>query len=230
MEIKNQKAIKDLESIAMDVINGEVEPLTIPSLSIIDQWAVFSFVDIYSICINGTISRDSCVKLKEKILLQYEYFKTRLAYIEVLYYISKKAITSTSGKSCEIIKSLNSGDFLNALKLSLECLDYFENGNIYVKMFEKAVTDKDFKKNAFAAANEEIDELISKHGQDVPYARLIERFYAVANENGIVEMFKQLDPDKFRAMAEEHTPEKTDDIKTLKSIAEKLKAMYGCLK
>ena len=221
------KVIEELDTMAMNVIKGEITPMQICSLSIIDQWAVLSFVNIYSICINGTLSRKSCQELKNKILGQYEYFKTRLAYIEVLYYISKKAITKTSSKSCDIVKALNNNDFENALVLSLECLDVLENGNVYIKMYEKAVKDRDFKKNAFAVANEKIDEYINKYGPDVPYARLIERFYAVTDNDGIAEMFTHLDPDKFRALSEENMPDKSDEPRELRSIAEKLKAMYG---
>lgn len=224
--MKRQRTIKALDNLAMAYIHGEVNTETIFSLCVIDQWAVRSLADIYSMCLFGIQSRDCCKKQKKGVLQQYDMFKTRFAYIEVLYYKLVETVRVTSGKSCEITKALQKCDFMSALKNSLECLDAFQNGNVYMKVFESAVSDEDFKKTALKVAESQVDTLMNAYGPDVPYAKMIERFYAAADEDGMTEIFKYLDPDKYNPLVDE-MPEKSDDEKLKRSVADNMKALYG---
>lgn len=219
------KTITELEKLAMDIINGEIEPIVICSLNIFDQWAVNALANVYSMCLLGIQSRKSCIAEKRAILHQYEYFKTRISSLEALNLKHIETVT-TSSESCNITKALQKGDLLSALKSALICLDAYQSGNIYMKAFEKAVSDSDFKSKALKASQQQIDELMKLYGNDIPYARLIERLYAVADKDRLTKLFAQLDPEKFAAMAEE-MPYKTEDEKTIKIISNSIKALYG---
>ncbi len=208
----------------MDYIHGNIEPVTIFSLCEIDQLIVLGLINIYSSCINGLMSRESCKEMKLKIISQHDLLKSRLVWNETLYRKFIKSVKNTSGKSCEMAKTLKSGDVLETLKLALEILDAFQTGNIYMQIFNKMFTDKDFKKNALTAAKDQIDALYEKYGNEIPYAKMIERFYSAASEDKITEIFKQLDPDRYIVMAE-NVPNKSDIDG--KELTQRLIALYG---
>ena len=220
------KTITELDKLAMALINGEIEPMAIFSLNIFDQWAVRALADVYSMCLQGIQSRKTCIAEKQAILHQYEYFKTRMSFLEALNSKHIDTVTKTSSESCNITKALQNGDILSALKSALICLDSYQSGNIYMKAFEKAVSDPEFKSKALKASNQQIDELMSLYGNDIPYARLIERLFVVADKDRLTKLFAQLDPEKFSAKAEE-MPYKTEDEKSLKIISSSIRNLYG---
>ena len=220
------KTITELDKLAMAIINGEIEPMVIFSLNIFDQWAVRALADVYSMCLLGVQSRKTCIAEKRAILHQYEYYKTRISSLEALNLKHIETVTTTSSESCNITKALQKGDLLSALKSALICLDAYQSGNVYMKAFERAVSDPDFKSKALKASQQQIDELMSLYGNDVPYARMIERLFAVADKDRLTKLFAQLDPEKFSAMAEE-MPYKTEDEKSIKIISNSIKALYG---
>ena len=223
--MKKSVRIKILDEIAMDYIKGKIEPISIFSLNIIDQLIVLGFINIYVNCMNGIISRESCKEMKLKIMMQYELIKSRFIWLEKIYRNFVEIRRDTSGKTCDMAASLKSGDFFETLKLALEIIDKNHGRNIYIHMFNAAYNDKDFKKKALQEGNKQIDELLSKYGNEVPYSKMIERFYSAACEDDIMDVFKQLDPDRYIPLSN-NIPEKSEE-ETNKKISNRLNVLYG---
>lgn len=223
--MEKQNRIIDLDRIAMAVIHGEVESETVWSLCYLDQLTVLSLINIYSICLNGFMSRKTCKKMKLKIFKEHDLLKSRLGWDEVHYQENIEMTRKLSSKKCEVSKALQNGEFWAALESALECLDAMHSGNVYMQLFEEACRDKKTKAKALNVAKSKIDELYAKYGNDVPYAKMIESFYAAADRDDITEVFKYLNPDKYEPLCE-IMEVKTDDEKVKKEIAARIYNLY----
>lgn len=217
--------IDDLDQKARDFINGEVEPLEISGMSIFDMWAVLTLASSYSLAKIGTISQKACAGFKYHILSHYEKFKTRTLFFEKMYDDWIKRTRNYSAKRTELTKALTADAFdcEQVLTLSMEIIDLITKEDIYLKLFQRKCDDKMFKAHSMQAAAKHIDEYIEKLGDNVPYAKLLERFYAATCEDGIAEIFKELDVDGFRDKARRAIPVKKDK---LKGIADSMEKMY----
>lgn len=219
------ETIEELDQMARDFINGEVEPLEISGLSIFDMWAVLTLASAYSLTKIGTISPRACAGFKYHILGHYEEFKTRTIFFEKIYSNWIKRTHDYSAKRTELTKALAADevDCEQVLVLSMEIIDLLTKEDIYLKLFQRKCDDKMFKAHSMQAAAKHIDEYIEKLGDNVPYAKLLERFYAATCEDGIAEIFKELDVDGFRDKARRAIPVKKDK---LKGIADSMEKMY----
>lgn len=218
--------IDDLDQKARDFINGEVEPLKISGLNIFDMWAVLTLASSYSLAKIGTISRKACAGFKYYILSFYEKFKTRTMFFEKMYDDWVDRTHKYSAKRTELTKALAADevDCEQVLVLSMEIIDLLTKEDIYLKLFQRKCDDKMFKAHSMQAAAKHIDEYIEKLGDNVPYAKLLERFYAATCEDGIAEIFKELDVDGLRDKARRAIPVKKNDYK---DIAKSIYQMYG---
>lgn len=218
--------IDELDQKARDFINGEVEPLKISGLNIFDMWAVLTLASSYSLAKIGTISREACAGFKYHILSYYEKFKTRTMFFEKMYDDWVDRTHKYSAKRTELTKALAADevDCEQVLVLSMEIIDLLTKEDIYLKLFQRKCDDKMFKAHSMQAAAKHIDEYIEKLGDNVPYAKLLERFYAATCEDGIAEIFKELDVDGFRDKARRAIPVKKNDYK---DIAKSIYQMYG---
>lgn len=217
--------IDDLDQKARDFINGEVEPLKISGLNIFDMWAVLTLASSYSLAKIGTISRKACSGFKYHILSFYEKFKTRMVFLEKFFSDWVKRMRKYSAKRTELTKALTADevDCEQVIVLSMEIIDLLTKEDIYLKLFQQKQKDRMFKAHSMQAAAKHIDEYIEKLGDDVPYAKLLERFYAATCEDGIAEIFKELDVDGLRDKARRAIPVKKDN---LKGIADAMEKMY----
>ena len=217
--------IDELDQFARDFINGQVTPDRIWSLQLFDMWAVLTMAATYSCTKVGTMDGITCAKLKYVIFNRYEDFRTRTIFFEKMYETWIKNTKAFSGKQCELAKAINSKttDLVYINELSLEIIDLLTKEDTYLKMFQQKCTDKAFMSHAMQTANRNIDYYIQQFGNKVPYARLLEKFYAATCEDKIADMFERLDPEKFRYKAKS-VPVKSDDIKC---IAESIKKTYG---
>ena len=218
--------INELEQMARDFIDGKVEPEKIFSLQIFDLWAALTLCAVYSSTRIGLISQKMCMKMKFNIFNQYEWFRTRTAFFEANYDIWVNQTRDYSCARTELTKALSDKDCsindINVIALGL--IDSLTKENIYLKLYERRMNDKDFQKNAIKAGSENIDSYIAKFGNEIPYAKLLERFYAATVEDNVAELFCQLDPEKFRDYARKSIPVKKDDCK---GIAVSLEKLFG---
>ena len=66
-----------------------------------------------------------------------------------------------------------------------------------------------------------------RYDSEIPYARMIERFYAAADEDGMAEVFKYLDSDRYVPLAEDLKEiDKIDDEKVRKKILDRIGVLY----
>lgn len=217
--------IDELDQIARNFINGEVTPDKIWSLQIFDMWAVLTLASTYSCTKLGTMDGKTCAKIKYVIFNRYEHFKTRTIFFEKMYEIWIENTKAFSSKQCQLAKAINSEtlDLVYINELSLEIIDLLTKDNVYLKMFQRRCTDKAFMAHAVQSANRNIDYYIQQFGNQIPYAKLLEKFYASTCEDKIADMFERLDTEKFRDKAKS-VPIKSDDIKC---IAESIEKTYG---
>lgn len=218
--------IENLDQLARDFINGEVEPLKIHGLNIFDMWAVLTLASTYSLAKIGTVSRVECATLKYHILSHYEMFRTRTVFFEKMYSDWVQRTRDYSSKRTELTKALTADeiDIEKILVLSMSIIDLLTKEDIYLKLFQRKCDDKMFKAHSMQAAEKHIDEFFELLGNDVPYAKLLERFYSATVEDKIADLFKQLDPETFRDKARRGIPLKKDE---LKDIAVSMETMYA---
>lgn len=204
--------IEELDQLARNFINGEVEPLEISGLNIFDMWAVLTLAAAYSCTKIGTMSPKLCANIKYNILSHYEMFRTRTIFFEKMYddWITRTREYST--KRTELVKLIKSedADVTQILAVALRIIDLLTKEDIYLKFFELRQNDKMFKAHALRSANKNIDYLMSKFGEDVPYARLLERFYTATCDDKIADLFEQLDSDHLRDKARRGIPVKKE--------------------
>lgn len=218
------ETIDELDQMARDFINGEVEPMKIHGLNIFDMWAVLTLAATYSLTKMGTISPNLCASFKYHILSHYEKFKTRTLFFEKMYSDWVKRTRDYSSKRTELTKSLTADkvDVEKVLVLSMSIIDLLTKEDIYLKLFQRKCNDKMFKAHTMQAAEKHIDEFFDLFGNEVPYAKLLERFYAATTEDKISDLFIQLDPEKFRDKARRAIPVKKDEYKDIKQSFKKM--------
>lgn len=225
--MKKQKTIKALDDFAMSYIKGEIEPVVIWSLNPVDQITVLSFINIYSSCLQGFMSRESCKAAKLKIMSQHELLSNRISWSETIYcaYISK--VKDAGTKTCDMVKAIKANEPLKALQYAVEALDIYQGGNIYLQMFYAACNDSEFKSKALNEGKEYVEKLSERYDSEILYARMIERFYAAADEDGMAEVFKYLDSDRYVPLAEDLKEiDKIDDEKVRKKILDRIGVLY----
>lgn len=225
--MSNHRAIMidELDQMSRDFINGEVEPLKVRGLSLFDRWAVLTLASAYSLTKMGTISPSACAVFKYDILREYELFKTRAGFHEIMFTEHINRMRDYSVKRTELTKLLASGDadVIEMFVLSLQIIDLLTHEDIYLKLFQQKCNDKMFKAHALRTAANHIDEYREQFGEDIPYAKLLERFYAATCEDGIADLFYELDVEGFRDKARRAIPVKKDDYK---DIAKAMRKMY----
>lgn len=226
--MKKQKTIKVLDDIAMSYIKGEIEPVTIWSLSPIDQITVLSFINIYSSCLQGFMSRDSCKAAKQKIMSQHELLSSRISWSETIYLKFIRIVKDADTKTCEMVKAIKANEPLKALQYAVEALDIYQGGNVYLQMFCAACNDSEFKSKALNEGKEYVEKLGDRYDSEIPYAKIIERFYAAADEDGMAEVFKFLDPDRYTPLADDIKEiDKIDDEKVRNKLLSRICELYG---
>lgn len=220
------RTINELDSLARDFIDGEVNAKKLYGLEVFDLWAVTTLGALYSCTKVGTISQELCVKLKYVILHRYEMFKTRTVFMERIHdrYIENTA--RYCEMKCELARELRSErpDFIKLLGSALMIIDALTREDVYLKMFERRLADGDFKSHALKTACANMKSYEQMFGT-IPYAKLLERFYAQTCEDGTAEIFKQLETDGFRKKACTAVPRKEEE--KAGTVADNLYEMYG---
>lgn len=221
------RTIEELDQMARDFINGAVEPLEIHGLQIFDMWAVLTLSAAYSCTKIGTMSPKLCAAIKYNVLSQYEMFRTRTVFFEKMHddWVSRTKEYST--KRTELVKLIKNedADVTQILILALRIIDLLTKEDIYLKFFELRQNDKMFKGHALRAGSKNIDYLMSKFGDTLPYARLLERFYSATCDDKIAELFQQLDPDHLRDKARKGIPVKKEAAEC-KDVTHSIKKFY----
>lgn len=196
--------IDDIEQMARECIDGSIDAKHVWGLPIFDMWAVLTLGALYSCTKLGMIGAKDCAKMKYVVLNRYEMFKTRTVFFEKMYENWIDRTKRFSGKTSELAKLINSGEELNAADVAasaLELVDLLTHDDVYLNMFHRRMEDVMFMPHVMQGANRQIDSLMDKFGEKVPYAKLIERFYAATNEDGMAKLFEQLDPDFLKRKA-----------------------------
>lgn len=225
--MKKQKTIKALDDIAMSYIHGEIEPVVIWSLCPVDQITVLAFINIYSSCLQGFMSRESCKAAKLKIMSQHALLSSRISWSETIYCAYIGEVKEAGTKTCEMVKAIKANEPLKALQYAIEALDIYQGGNIYLQMFFAACNDAEFKSKALNEGKEYVERLGERYDSEIPYARMIERFYSAADEDGMTEVFKYLDSDRYVPLADDLKEiDKIDDEKVRKKILDRIGILY----
>lgn len=225
--MKNQKTIKALDDFAMSYIKGEIEPVTIWSLCPVDQITVLAFINIYSSCLQGFMSRDSCKAAKQKIMSQHELLSSRISWSETIYLKFIRIVKDAGTKTCEMVKAIKANEPVKVLQYAVEALDIYQGGNIYLQMFYAACNDSDFKSKALNEGKEYVEKLGERYDSEIPYAKMIERFYSAADEDGMTDVFKYLDSDRYIPLADDLKEiDKIDDEKVRKKILDRIGILY----
>lgn len=226
--MKKQKTIKALDDISMSYIHGEIEPEVIWSLCPVDQITVLSFINIYSSCLQGFMSRESCKAAKLRIMSQHELLSSRISWSETIYLKFIKIVKEAGTKTCDMVKAIKANEPLKALQYAVEALDIYQGGNIYLQMFFAACNDSEFKSKALNEGKEYIEKLGERYDSEIPYAKMIERFYAAADEDGMSEVFKFLDSDRYVPLADDiQYIDKIDDEKVRNKMLKRICELYG---
>ena len=181
--------IDDIEQMARECIDGSIDAKHVWGLPIFDMWAVLTLGALYSCTKLGMIGAKDCAKMKYVVLNRYEMFKTRTVFFEKMYENWIDRTKRFSGKTSELAKLINSGEELNAADVAasaLELVDLLTHDDVYLNMFHRRMEDVMFMPHVM---------------QGLPYAKLIERFYAATNEDGMAKLFEQLDPDFLKRKA-----------------------------
>lgn len=226
--MKKQKTIKALDDIAMSYIHGEIEPVVIWSLCPVDQITVLSFINIYSSCLQGFMSRESCKAAKLRIMSQHELLSSRISWSETIYLKFIKIVKEAGTKTCDMVKAIKANEPVKALQYAVEALDIYQGGNIYLQMFSAACNDSGFKSKALNEGKEYVEKLGERYDSEIPYAKMIERFYAAADEDGMAEVFKFLDSDRYVPLADDiQYIEIIDDEKVRNKMLKRICELYG---
>ncbi|MGN1433241.1 MAG: hypothetical protein ACI4XI_06000 [Ruminococcus sp.] len=226
--MKKQKTIKALDDISMSYIHGEIEPAVIWSLSPVDQITVLSFINIYSSCLQGFMSRESCKAAKLRIMSRHELLSSRISWSETIYLKFIRIVKEAGTKTCDMVKAIKANEPLKALQYAVEALDIYQGGNIYLQMFFAACNDSEFKSKVLNEGKEYVEKLGERYDSEIPYAKMIERFYSAADEDGMSEVFKFLDSDKYVPLADDiQYIEKIDDEKVRNKMLKRICELYG---
>lgn len=226
--MKKNISIKLLDDIAMSYIKGEIEPVTIWSLCPIDQISVLSFINIYSSCLQGFMSRDSCKAAKLKIMSQHELLSSRISWSETIYCAYIGEVKEAGTKTCDMVKAIKANEPLKALQYAIEALDIYQGGNIYLQMFFAACNDSEFKSRALNEGKEYVERLGERYDSEIPYSRMIEKFYSAADEDGMTEVYKYLDSDRYIPLADDLKEiDKINDENVRNKILKRICELYG---
>lgn len=219
--------IQEIEAYAKRVIDGEVEAMEIAGLHELDMWAVLTLAHIYSLVKLGTLSGKSGAKLEFKVLNRLEFFKTRIAFHEKIYERQTENNRDFSTKSTELVKAMRENKSIGeCFVLMARLLDLITHADIYFAFAQKLCADQDGSKNAINTACADIDTYIEQFGTDIPYARLIERFYSATVGDGIAKMFEEFDPDNLMKRARSGQLQMPVKDGNGKQSAEALKQIY----
>ena len=220
-----KKTIDELEQIAKEFLNSEIDVVKLLGLDIFERVYVLTVATAQSLARIGTLSQKSCAKIKYTAASEYADFETRSCFFMKSYSEWIRRTRAFSTKKSELSMALAKHDADKILPLALEIIDLLTHDDIYLKMFTESCRDEDFKKKAMTAAEKDIDRWIERWGNNDTYAQLIEKFYIATNEDKIMEMFARLQPEKLGKIAR-HVPVKAEHPEDCKGIAESLDKLY----
>lgn len=202
----------ELEEKAKKFINGEIEPLEIVSLPVIERLYTLECANTYSLCMIGTLSSKSTAACKKAYINESKNLQSEILYVYKIWDQWVQRTKKFSGITCELAKALQSNDYDkdDVLELSLHIIDLLTKDDIFVKLYHQKLQDKNFKSHAIKTGAKEVDNYIEKWGNKIPYAQLLEKFYDCMCSDKIGKVWEQLDPDTFEKRAR-HVPIKSDD-------------------
>lgn len=195
--------IEELDKLAMSFIKGEIEPKVIESLCPIDRVTALSLISAYSICINGLMSREACKQVKLKIISSHALISSQIVWMKAIYSKHIEYVKRTSTLFSDMLLKIKSGDGIGAVAAACKIADAECDNDVYTEAFRKACSDENFKEQALREGAKQVDRLQEEYGNDIPYAKMIERFYAAASGDGLMEAFKYFDEDNYRPLAED---------------------------
>ena len=186
--------IQEIEDFSKRVIDGDVDPLELAGLHELDMWAVLSIAHIYSLVKLGTMSQKNGAKLVFKVLNRMEFFKTRIYFHEKIYSRQVEATKLYSDQRTELVKAMRENKSIGeCFVIMARLLDLLTHEDIYFIFAQKLCKDQEGSKKPLNTACANVDKYIEQFGNDIPYARLLERFYSVTVKDGIAQVFKELD-------------------------------------
>lgn len=212
------KNIEELEAIAVKVIDGDIEPLEIDSLSFIDEMFVMSLANVYSLVKVGTMSQKSGAKFKYKFLQRYSALMVKLFFQEKIYIEQTERRKTASKKLCELASELKKSEYTtDTLAQALKVIDLLTADDVYFNLMQYS------KSEVLQTANANIDTYIKQFGNQIPFAMQIEKFFSSVNEDNLKDLWVQLRGEDFGKKARRMVAKDGEAV----GMANSLEVIYG---
>lgn len=201
------ETLSELDMLAVNFINGQLDVDILDSLDIFNRWLVLSMAAIYSCTKIGLLSGKSCAKAKYQLLQEYRRFRTDTFFVCEEHISWIKRTRDTSCKLTELSKAICEHD-TNVLSIALQIIDLLTKHDVYNQLFILSGASDTYKENCLRALTENDTAFLDKFG-NIPFVDLLFKFYKSTEETRAAEIFKELDADNIKTVAC-HVPVKSD--------------------
>lgn len=207
-ETQQAETLSELDMLAVNFIDGQLDVDVLDSLDMFNRWLVLSMAAVYSCTKIGLLSGKSCAKAKYQLLQEYRRFRTDTFFASAEQTEWIKRTRETSCKLTELTKAIDEHN-INALSLALEVIDLLTRHDVYNQLFILSESSNTYKEDCLKALTENDTAFFNRFG-NIPFVDLLFKFYKSAEESRATEIFKELDSDNIKTVAR-RVPMKSDD-------------------
>lgn len=216
----------ELDALAFQVLDGEVGPKSIASLSPTERLAALELTFAMALCKLGVLSPKATAAFKLKIYNENKQFAVEFNH---LYAIYDRWIDDTM-QACTIKsaydKAMRNGEEHEALGLASIIIGKLTGeGNVHYKLYEQYCTDEDCKAKVWQAAREITDNMDDFDSRP-PYSTIVDSLFRFFEPERMVKLWKQLGGDYPKPKSTHVPPKQYNTAWAVRMIEE----VYGKIK
>lgn len=193
--------IQEIDRAAWDFAHSDMKLNRLSGMNMFQETLFYISTGLYLMFMNGRVSLQAAKERKNNIYSRIRFIYNQL--IETVEWRRRWAarIVAFSDKLTKLRFAVKNED-PQSLEIALDCIDQLTCEDIHLKLFRAEHHSEKFKSRCVRYVIENESHYTDEFGDEFPFMPILTNVFHAADDSGIAETLKELDPDNLRRLSE----------------------------